>query len=88
MKKLIAPTLVKFYIFSVFLLQFIREVSVGNVLENAPFADPARSINFFANAFWGTERVVQIVFLGLVATMLFLARDIFIREKRAKITFA
>jgi len=88
MRKLTKPFLVKFYIFFVLFWQLVREVSVGNVLENVPFTDMARSTSFFINAFWGTERTVQIVFLGVIATILFLARDILLHEKRSKLTIA
>jgi len=79
LKRLTSPVFMKLLILVGILRVSLSVVSVPNVLQNSPslLSDPVASYAFFNAAFWNTDIAVKCLAIAIVATALWLVRDIF-----------
>jgi hypothetical protein len=75
-RKIARPRTLKAFVLASVLAGITSLVSLPNVVANMP-GDPLMVLNFFAAAFVGTEMVVQLLSVVMLAVTLWLMRDFF-----------
>lgn len=80
LKKLASPFWVKVYIMGIFGWQILANVSIVNVIENAPWLNVSGNISFFSYAFMHTGFLVQTLLVGTVFTLAWVCKDFIVRK--------
>lgn len=75
-RQIARPRTAKAFLLATCLFAFSSVVSLPNVFENMP-GDPVLALSFFTSAFLGTEVMVQVLLLGVIAVAAWFLRDIF-----------
>ena len=76
MRKVFNPTAFRLYAFVISIIAIASFVSISNVLANIPTDSLVSFYTFSMNAVLGTELVVQLLILAMLASLFWIARDI------------
>lgn len=76
-RKLASPFAVELFFLGALSFGLSVYVSIRNVVNNTPsIFSPGAVAGFFASAFYQAEMIVQILFVGMLASLIFLLKDV------------
>lgn len=76
-KKLTSPFVVELFFLAAIFFGLTAYVSLKNIFNNTPSVfSPGAVAGFFASAFYETEMIVRVLFVGMLASLAFLLKDI------------
>lgn len=76
-KKLTSSFAVELFFLAAIFFGLTAYVSLKNIFNNTPSVfSPVAVAGFFASAFYQAEMIVQILFVGMLASLIFLLKDV------------
>lgn len=76
-KKITSPFAAELFFLVAIFFGLTAYVSLKNIFNNTPSVfSPGAVAGFFASAFYQTEMIVQVLFVGMLASLIFLLKDI------------